>query len=96
MNTLIPLTNNPSNTPVLLIDSTASYLDLEACADRRLSAAKGLLDSLAHMKLTDVEPKDLHHMADAAYLLLEDASDLFQAARGVVIGERGRVNRATE
>jgi len=81
MSTFIPLTNTPSETAVLLIDSAASYLDLEACADQRLSAAKGLLYSLAHMSFTDVEPKDLHNLADAAYLLLEDASELFQAAR---------------
>ena len=88
MNKLIPLTNNPSKTPVLLIDSTASYLDLEACADRRLNAAKGLLDSLAHMSFTNVEPKDLHNFTDAAYLLLEDANDLLQAARNGVVGSK--------
>ena len=78
MNKLIPLTNNPSKTPVLLIDSEASHRDLEACADQRLNAAKGLLDSLAHMSFTNVEPKDLHNFTDAAYLLLEDASDLYR------------------
>lgn len=85
MSKFIPLTTAPSETAVLLIDATAAYLDLEACADRRMHAAKGLLYSLAHMSFTDVEPKDLHNLADAAYLLLEDAGELFQAARHAAV-----------
>ena len=45
------------------------------------------------MKLSDVEPQYLHNVADAAYLLLEDASDPFQVARGVVVGEREAISR---
>jgi hypothetical protein len=45
------------------------------------------------MKFSNVEPKDLHNIADAAYLLLDYASDLFQPTRGVVVGERERISR---
>ncbi|HEY0286419.1 MAG TPA: hypothetical protein VGC62_05330 [Pseudomonas sp.] len=85
MRKFIPLTATPCENAVLLIDAAASYLDLEACADQRLQAAKGLLYSLAHMGFTDVEPKDLHNLTDAAYLLLEDASELFQVARSAAV-----------
>ena len=96
MSSLIPLSHTPADTPVLLIDATAPYLDLEACAEQRLNAAKGLLYSLAHMRITDADPKDLHNLSDAAYLLLEDASEIYQAARNAAIGGRhiaGAVNQ---
>ena len=92
MSTLIPLPHTPAETAVLLIDTTAPYLDIEACAEQRLNAAKGLLCSIAHMRIIDADPKDLHNLSDAAYLLLEDASELYQAARNAVIGRTHLAN----
>ncbi|MFP3851251.1 hypothetical protein [Pseudomonas sp. W5-01] len=77
---LSPLTTNPSETPVLLVDTSAPYRDLQECAEQRLSVAKGLVSSLASIKMTTAHAEELSKFADAAYLLLEDASDLFKAA----------------
>lgn len=80
MDKLLPLTTNPTQTPVLLVDTNAPYRDLQECAEQRLSVAKGLLSSLASIKMTAAHADELGKFADAAYLLLEDASDLFKAA----------------
>lgn len=80
MANLAPLTTSPTNTPVLLVDTDASYLDLQECAEQRLHAAKGLLSSLASITITTAHADELSKFADAAHLLLEDASDLFKAA----------------
>ena len=81
MNKLTPLTTNPSQTPVLLIDTSAAYADIQEYAEQRLCAAKALLFSLSCMGINRTDAKDMNGIADAAYLLLEDASDLFNAAR---------------
>ena len=81
MSNHIALTTNPNQHPVLVLDAGASFNDLQECAQQRLSAAKGLLLSLACMNISQASSTDLNNVADAAYLLLEDASDLFKAAR---------------
>lgn len=78
---LIPLTGNAGATPVLLLDGSCSYMDLQDCADLRLNAARGLLHSLATMAPGQADERDLVHFADAAQLLLTDACDLLAAAR---------------
>ncbi|WP_256581215.1 MULTISPECIES: hypothetical protein [unclassified Pseudomonas] len=80
MANLVPLTTSPSKTPVLLIDTCASYMDLQECAEQRLGVAKGLLSSLATITISTAHAEEISKFADAAYLLLEDASDLFKAA----------------
>ena len=87
MNKLIPLTTNPSHAPVLLIDTNASYIDIQEYAEQRLCAAKGLLFSLSCMSISRADAKDVSGIADAAYLLLADASDLFNAARKAAVAE---------
>ncbi|MFZ6045673.1 hypothetical protein ACFW0H_06065 [Pseudomonas sp. CR3202] len=78
---LVPLTGNAGTTPVLLLDGSCSYIDLQECADMRLNAARGLLHSLASMAPGQADERDLVHFADAAQLLLTDACDLLAAAR---------------
>ncbi|MGV8887080.1 MAG: hypothetical protein ACOH2P_03235 [Pseudomonas sp.] len=80
MANFVPLTTNPTDTPVLLVNTSAPYRDLHQCAEQRLSVAKGLLSSLASITITTAHAEELSKFADAAYLLLEDASDLFKAA----------------
>ena len=87
MNKLIPLTTNPSTNAVLLINSNAAYADIQECAEQRLCAAKGLLFSLSCMGINHADAKDVNGIADAAYLLLEDAYDLFTAARKAAVAE---------
>ncbi|WP_052659152.1 hypothetical protein [Pseudomonas sp. LFM046] len=78
---LIPLTGNARRTPVLLLDGSCSSLDLQECADLRLNAARGLLQSLASIEPGYADERDLVHFAQAAELLLTDACDLLLAAR---------------
>ena len=80
MTDLLPLTSNPSDSPVILIDKSQRFLDLQECADQRLSAARGLMHSLACMNIGLAAAKDLTNVAEAVCLLLEDASDLYKAA----------------
>ncbi|WP_177429672.1 hypothetical protein [Pseudomonas sp. YY-1] len=81
MTDFFPLTSNPTkNNPVLLIAADGSYLDLQECAEQRLSAVRGLMHSLSCMKLEHAGAQDLSNVAEAAALLLDDAHDLFKAA----------------
>ena len=77
----IPLSENAAQAPVLLLDASAAYLDLQDCAEQRLHAAKNLLLSISCMQIDIAESRDLVCLANAAHLLLSDASDLFSAAR---------------
>jgi hypothetical protein len=81
MTKLVPLTSNATDAPVLLLDAGRPYLELQEAAEQRLSTARGLLWSLSSMVITHADGKDVNLLADAAYLLVEDASDLFLAAR---------------
>ncbi|MFZ6045681.1 hypothetical protein ACFW0H_06105 [Pseudomonas sp. CR3202] len=89
MTKLVPLTSNATNAPVLLIDASRPYLELQESAEQRLSTARNLLWSLSTMVITHADGRDVNHLADAAYLLVEDASDLLQAARQAALREGG-------
>ncbi|WP_375738400.1 hypothetical protein [Pseudomonas boanensis] len=89
MTKLVPLTSNATNAPVLLIDASRPYLELQECAEQRLSTVRDLLLSLSSMVITHADGKDVNRVADAAYLLLEDASDLLQAARQAALRDGG-------
>ncbi|AOE84646.1 hypothetical protein [Pseudomonas sp. TCU-HL1] len=89
MTKLVPLTTNATDAPVLLIDANRPYLELQEAAEQRLSTARDLLWSLSSMVITHADGKDVSRVADAAYVLLEDASDLFQAARKASLRDGG-------
>lgn len=90
MTKLMPLTANTSSTPVLLIDMSSSYSDLVEGAEYRLDVAKELMHSVASLSPRQGSAQDLSSVANAAYLLLEDASDLFKAARKVALFQESR------
>jgi hypothetical protein len=90
---LRPLSANPSGSSVLLLDGSRSYMELQETAEYRLVAARDLLASLSCMEGSCVDGRDLANVADAAYLLLSDASDLFRAAREAVRRDRLGVRR---
>lgn len=83
----IPLSENASHAPVLLLDASAAYHDLQDCAEQRLHAARSLLLSISCMKIDIAESRDLVCLANAAHILLSDASDLFAAARKAALRE---------
>lgn len=87
MSELIPLKTNPSHNPVLLLDSSQPFAALSECADVRLSAAYGLVDSLTCMSMKDAASQDLLNVAEAVRVLLADASDLYRAARTAAVRE---------
>lgn len=87
MNELLSLSSNPSSRPVLLLDASRPYLDLQDSAEQRLSAVRGLMLSLTCMNIGLADAKDVQNLVEAAYLLLEDASDLFKAARTAAVRE---------
>lgn len=87
MSELIALRANPSPNPVLLLDSSQPFAALSECADVRLSAAYGLVDSLTCMTMRDATSQDLLHVAEAVRVLLADASDLYRAARSAALRE---------
>ncbi|WP_052493768.1 MULTISPECIES: hypothetical protein [Pseudomonas] len=87
MTDLMPLSSNPGSAPVLLIDTSRSYIDLQESAEQRLSAVRGLLQSLALMNITLADANDLRYLSEAAYLLTEDAYDLAKAAHHAALRE---------
>lgn len=87
MSDLRPLSSNPSTTPVLLIDAEQPYLLLQDSVEQRLSAARGLVYSLTCMSIAKADASDVSNVVEAAYLLIEDASDLMKAARAAAIRE---------
>ncbi|MDE1164211.1 MAG: hypothetical protein PW845_02230 [Pseudomonas sp.] len=74
----LPLNTNYTETPVLLIDTKAPLKDLHACADMRFRLATRFLDSLAHMRLGDVQDHDLKAIVSQAYMLLQEGCDVNQ------------------
>ncbi|MCW2295060.1 hypothetical protein M2262_005110 [Pseudomonas sp. BIGb0408] len=87
MTDFLPLSSNPTSTPVLLIDTRCSYIDLQESAEQRLSAVRGLLRSLAVMNITLADASDLRYLSEAAHLLTEDACDLIKAAHQAAMRE---------
>ena len=87
MTDFIPLSSNPTNAAVLLVDTSHRYLDLQECAEQRLSALQGLLHSLAAMNIGLADAKDICNLSEAASLLAEDALDLLKAARTAAMRE---------
>lgn len=87
-----PLTSNPNkDAAALLIDAGQPFAVLDECAEHRLYVAKNLLNSLACMKPSSTDAHDVSNIAEAAYLLIEDAYDLMRAARVAAVRE-GRRN----
>lgn len=87
MTDLLPLSSNPTTTPVLLIDTSCPYLDLQECATQRLKAVRGLLHSLCAMSITEADAIDVQNLSEAAYLLTEEACDLVRAAHKAAMRE---------
>ncbi|KIP97318.1 MULTISPECIES: hypothetical protein [Pseudomonas] len=88
MTDFLPLSSNPTTTPVLLIDSRCSYADLHESAQQRFRAVCGLLHSLAAMSITQADGLDIQHISEAAYLLAEDGCDLARAAHQAAMREK--------
>jgi hypothetical protein len=73
------LTARRTPNPVLFFDRAANKLDMVDTAIYRLSAAQKLLNLTASCSLQDLDDDALPVVSEAAYLLLSDGFDLFQA-----------------
>lgn len=73
------LTALPTVDPVMFFDRAANTLDLVDTATHRLGAAQKLLALTASCHLQDSDDRALGIVSEAAYLLLSDGYDLFQA-----------------
>lgn len=76
-----PLKTCYSEKPVMLIDTAASHSDLLDAADQRLRAASDLLETLYCICFKQADAKDIPHIVNALYLLVQDGCDLLQAAK---------------
>lgn len=75
------LSSNFTEAPVLLIDRHASKHDIYACARQRLRAAANLLETLTCVSLHQTDTKDIPHIINAIYLLVQDGYDLLDTAQ---------------
>ncbi|AMS14794.1 hypothetical protein A3218_10990 [Pseudomonas chlororaphis] len=66
---------------VLLIDSSASLMDLLVCADQRVRVIYKLMSSLSCMTARTADESDLFQIADIASLLLSDGVALLDVAQ---------------
>jgi hypothetical protein len=76
-----PLKTCYSEKPVMLIDTAASHSDLLDAADQRLRAASDLLETLYCICFKQADAKDIPHIVNALYLLVQDGCDLLQVAK---------------
>lgn len=63
---------------VLLINPEAPMADLHLCATQRLRAVKNLMSCLASTTTKDSDENQLAHVAEAAFLLLQDSCDVLE------------------
>src|SRR5690606_26661887 len=73
------MTAIPTTEPVIFLDSAASVLNLAETASHRLGAARRLLEVTATYKIPQADGSALYAISEAAYLLLSDGCDLFNA-----------------
>lgn len=73
------MTALPTIDPVLFLDTTAKTLDLAETASHRLNAARRLLEVTTIYKIAEADGSALRAVSEAAYLLLSDGCDLFDA-----------------
>ncbi|SEM42810.1 hypothetical protein SAMN03159362_4696 [Pseudomonas sp. NFIX51] len=93
MSGYVPLHSTPTDHPVLLIDSSASLVDLLVCADQRIRVIYKLMSSLSCMTARTADESDLFQIADIASLLLSDGVALLDVAQGKAMQGCWRLNR---
>ncbi|MDP9510623.1 hypothetical protein Q7O56_16330 [Pseudomonas protegens] len=81
MDQYLPLKSNLTDTPILLIDGNANVEDIYFCTQQRLRAAANLLETLIGLNFLHADPKDVTHIVNALYLLVQDSCDLLEATQ---------------
>ncbi|AZE81692.1 hypothetical protein C4J98_0247 [Pseudomonas orientalis] len=90
MNTINPSENryrllrtNFTDTHPLLIDTEAKAEDIQSAAHQRIRAATDLLETFSCLTFEHADLKDISHIINALYLLVQDGCDLLEAAQHV-------------
>ncbi|MEB0223236.1 short-chain dehydrogenase [Pseudomonas sp. 10S4] len=76
MNPHIPMTNNDSDIPVLMIATQAPLDVLHSSAATRFLAVTQMMESLASLDITRAKGADVQQLAHAAAMLLRDGCDV--------------------
>ncbi len=77
------LRTNFTDTHPLLIDTQATAEDIQSAAHQRIRAATDLLETFSCMTFEHADLKDISHITNALYLLVQDGCDLLEAAQHV-------------
>ncbi|AZE58679.1 MULTISPECIES: hypothetical protein [Pseudomonas fluorescens group] len=77
------LRTNFTATPPLVIDTAAKTEDIQSAAHQRIRAASDLLETFSCLTFDHADLKDISHIINALYLLVQDGCDLLEAAQHV-------------
>ena len=86
------MTAIPTTEPVIFLDSDASALNLAETASHRLSVARRLLEVTAIWRIPEADATALNAVSEAAYVLLSDGVDLFNALAFPGTGKQASIN----
>lgn len=74
----------PSTDPhPLVIDTEAKAEDIQSATHQRIRAATDLLETFSCLTFEHADLKDISHITNALYLLVQDGCDLLEAAQHV-------------
>ena len=77
------LRTNFTDTHPLLIDTEAKAEDIQSAAHQRIRAASDLLETFSCLTFEHADLKDISHIINALYLLVQDGCDLLEATQHV-------------
>ncbi|TVT91660.1 MULTISPECIES: hypothetical protein [unclassified Pseudomonas] len=77
------LRTNFTNTHPLVIDTEATAEDIQSAAHQRIRAATDLLETFTCLTYEHADLKDISHIINALYLLVQDGCDLLEASQHV-------------
>ena len=75
------LRTNFTNTHPLVIDTEATAEDIQSAAHQRIRAATDLLETFTCLTYEHADLKDISHIINALYLLVQDGCDLLEASQ---------------
>lgn len=77
------LRTNFTDTHPLVIDTEATAEDIQSAAHQRIRAATDLLETFTCLTYEHADFKDISHIINALYLLVQDGCDLLEASQHV-------------
>ncbi len=77
------LRTNFTDTHPLVIDTEATAEDTQSAGHQRIRAATDLLEAFTCLTFEHADLKDISHIINALYLLVQDGCDLMEAAQHV-------------